>query len=244
MAHTLVKNGLTKEYQPSTGYRPSGSKASFGAAFLIHAGVIGALIMIPATVIYIQPENDIIEVYDIPLAPPESVPDETLPPPAEVPALEPQAEIDTPTPPVDRPVDARDYTVPAGEDTGIIDLGTDNGMLGDSGTGADFPVEALPDSVPAPVLVPPSINPRYADRMQPVYPSVLKRREVEGIVRVRVLIGADGHVKKIERLSATHDAFFRATERQSRKWRFNPATEDGKKIEAWYTVSLKFEMEP
>ncbi len=230
------------EYQPSAGYNPSGSRASFGAAFLIHAAVIGALIMIPATVVIDRPDDGI-GVIDIPMTPeePDPEPEKIEPKLAEKPLIKPDPRLDAPPSPLKRPIDDRAHVTDVNTDGGLIDTGTDDGAIGGKGSG--FPIEDITPK-PDPVFVPPSINSRYAGSMQPIYPGSLKRQEIEGTVKVRVLVGTDGRVKKLERLDATHDAFFRTTERQSRKWRFNPATEDGKKVEAWYTVSLKFEMEP
>ncbi|WP_164118605.1 energy transducer TonB [Sphingorhabdus sp. Alg239-R122] len=229
------------KYQPSAGYSPPGSKASFGAAFLIHAAVIGTLILIPSTVVYELPEEDGMDTIRIKVDPPNPVLDETVPDRPDKPAFQPKTRIDAPPTPLPRPYDDTSHVIGIGDGVDLTGIGTDDGIIDGKGTG--FPIEDIAPK-PDPVFVPPSISPRYAASMQPIYPGSLKRQEIEGTVRVRVLVGTDGRVKKLERLEATHDAFFRATERQSRKWRFNPATEGGEKIEAWYTVSLKFEMEP
>lgn len=56
-----------------------------------------------------------------------------------------------------------------------------------------------------------------------------------------MLVGADGRVKAVERVSATSDAFFTATRRQAlSQWRFRPATRDGAAIESWYRMSVTF----
>ena len=62
-------------------------------------------------------------------------------------------------------------------------------------------------------------------------------------MRVRVLIGADGRVKEIVRLSATSDAFWEATRRRAlARWRFRPATEDGRPVESSMTLTVNFEL--
>jgi protein TonB len=64
-----------------------------------------------------------------------------------------------------------------------------------------------------------------------------------GKVTVRVLIGTDGRVKQVEPVTATSDAFFRATRDQAlRRWRFRPGTRDGVPQEAWRTMSVTFVM--
>ncbi|MBN8808803.1 MAG: TonB family protein [Sphingomonas sp.] len=96
----------------------------------------------------------------------------------------------------------------------------------------------------APVLVGAEVDPRYAGLLQPPYPSEEQRAGRSGRVTLRVLIGTDGRVHQVERVSATTDAFFAAAQRQAlAKWRFRPATRDGVAIEQWKTMSLRFELQ-
>jgi protein TonB len=86
-------------------------------------------------------------------------------------------------------------------------------------------------------------DPRYANALQPPYPSTERRAEREGTVRVRVTIGPDGRVKSVERLQATTDAFWRVTEQQAlRHWRFRPATLDGRPVEDSKVLTLNFRL--
>jgi len=92
-----------------------------------------------------------------------------------------------------------------------------------------------------PVLVGANIDPRYANNFQPTYPPDQIREGNAGRVMVRVLIGTDGRVKDIEKLSAPSDSFWEATRRQAlSKWRFKPATRDGVPYEAWKTMNVSF----
>jgi protein TonB len=87
-------------------------------------------------------------------------------------------------------------------------------------------------------------DPRFADMIQPPYPPSEERAQREGSVRLRVTIGADGRVKAVERLSATSDAFWRAAERHAlARWRFRPATVDGRAVESRKVLSLHFRLE-
>ncbi|MES2055607.1 MAG: TonB family protein [Pseudomonadota bacterium] len=84
-------------------------------------------------------------------------------------------------------------------------------------------------------------DPRYAGVFQPTYPAGERRAGNEGRVTVRVLIGTDGRVKRVEKVSAASDAFFEVTERQAlSKWRFKPAMRDGVAQESWQTLSVSF----
>lgn len=79
--------------------------------------------------------------------------------------------------------------------------------------------------------------------LQPPYPPSEERAGNEGVVVVRILIGTDGRVKAVEKVSAGSEAFFRATERQAlRHWRFRPATVDGAPVESWQQLTVRFQM--
>jgi protein TonB len=80
--------------------------------------------------------------------------------------------------------------------------------------------------------------------LQPPYPTSEQRLEREGRVVIRVTIGADGRVKAAQKVSATSDAFYTATERHARsRWRFRPATVDGRPVEATKTLTVVFRLD-
>ncbi|MEY4270591.1 MAG: hypothetical protein RLZZ58_1807 [Pseudomonadota bacterium] len=162
------------------------------------------------------------------------------PPPAPDPEVTPQPDpiktvITAPTPPIPiplapaNPVDAQPPAKPVIFDPGPV------------GVAADPPVPAKP--VAAPVRTLALLDQRFADRFQPTYPGRELREGVEGKARVRVRVGADGRVKAVEDLGASSPGFFAETQRQAlNKWRFKPATEDGKPVESWFTITVTFEL--
>lgn len=96
---------------------------------------------------------------------------------------------------------------------------------------------------PPPKLVVAQIDGRFADAFQPDYPASEQRREVEGLVKVRVLIGTDGRVKAVELLSSDSPGFFAETKRRAlAKWRFKPATRGGVPEESWKVMTVRFEL--
>jgi protein TonB len=110
-----------------------------------------------------------------------------------------------------------------------------------SGSGPAVADPPLP-SKPAPFVVA-QVDPRYAGSFQPDYPASEQRREIEGIVRVRVLIGTDGRVKAIELVSTDSQGFFEATKRRAlTKWRFKPATRGGVAEESWKEMTVRFQI--
>jgi len=113
---------------------------------------------------------------------------------------------------------------------------------GSSGLGDEFRIDPI-KIAPDPVIVGARLNPRYAENFQPRYPAGQLRREHEGEVSVRVLVGTDGRVKDIQLLESPHEDFWNATRKQAlTKWRFTAATRDGKLIESWMTLKVRFEI--
>ena len=115
---------------------------------------------------------------------------------------------------------------------------------GGTGTDAGGGVILQPFEPPQePVLVEPGIDPRAMSAFQPDYPGSMIRQGMEGSVTVRVSIGADGKVTAIERLSATDEAFWIATQRHAmRKWRFRPATRDGVAVPGIKVLTVHFKL--
>jgi len=191
----------------------------------LHAAALGALVLVKGPQIITElPRRT--EVIFIPL--PEDPP-ENPPPPTE----------DNPPP---RPTE---FTAPR-EETVILNKGPattqepreDYAAVTGTGTiGNDIP--DLP-----PVRLDALFDPRYARYQQPPYPTREHRAQRGGQVRIRVTIGADGRVKAVQRLSATSDAFWLATERHAREhWRFRPATIDGNPVESTKTLTVTFQIE-
>jgi protein TonB len=158
-----------------------------------------------------------------------------------------------PPPPPDKPVEQKQvpqktspYVPPTHPDVIIpkapeidftktppLDTGLNEGL----GTGT-----VVPEVVkPVPVLIGANVDPRYANYLQPPYPAEESRAGNAGRVTLRVLVGIDGRVKDVEKVSAASDSFWDATRRQAlSKWRFKPATRDGVPYEAWKTMNVSF----
>jgi protein TonB len=137
----------------------------------------------------------------------------------------------------------------------VVDLPTDHGGI--AGTDAIGPVSTEPpgpigpvgggavtvDPPRPPVLIGPSVDPRYEALLQPPYPPAAIRRGTEGSVTARVLIGADGRVKAIDIVKSPSDDLSEATRKQAlARWRFKPATRDGVPVEGWKTMTLRFQI--
>ena len=212
----------------ATGFYEQKTVRPGGMALVIalHAAAFAGLVLIKTDVIReeLRP-TQLVDYY----FPPEPQPE---PPPQPQPEPRQQSVLDAPTPIVpvrqptgpvvtERPVPPQPPYVPPAHETVIADM--------------------TPDLPRVPVRVEAQLDPRHAGELQPPYPPSEEARQNDGTVRVRVTIGADGRVKAIARLSATSDAFWRATERYAlAHWRFRPATEDGRPVESTKVMNVIF----
>ncbi len=82
----------------------------------------------------------------------------------------------------------------------------------------------------------------YASNPPPAYPASARRREQQGTVIVRVLVGADGSVERAEIAeSSAFDALDAAALQTVRsRWRFIPARRGGLALESWVLVPIRF----
>ena len=207
------------------------SPTGLGVVLALHAAALGALALAKPT-IFVGPEVGPTTIFDVPI---ETDPPEVLPPPTEsVEAPIQTSRVDTPLPVIDLPSDGMEIIGPPLPPPPIPGpIGT--AMTGTAGTASP----QLP-----PLRIDAEFDPRFADAMQPAYPTSEQRAQRDGSVRLRVTIGADGRVKAVERLSATSDAFWRATERHAlSRWRFRPATVDGRPVESRKVLSVHFRIE-
>lgn len=118
-------------------------------------------------------------------------------------------------------------------------------LIDGAGGGDDDFTEVIRDVVkPAPVFRPAERDARFARSFQPEYPVGLLQREIEGSVTLRVLVGIDGRVRLVQIIRAADPDFAKSTERQALKsWRFKPATRDGKPVEDWQTLNVRFDID-
>ena len=109
-----------------------------------------------------------------------------------------------------------------------------------------LPLPPQPQPQPQPKPQPPvrtEATIRSGD-LQPPYPASEEEMQREGKVTVRVTIGVDGRVKAAEKVSATSEAFFSATQRHAlRSWRFSPATVDGRPVESTKVLTVHFRID-
>jgi protein TonB len=201
------------------------SPSSLALVIALHGGLIAAVMLIKSPQ-FIRELRVPTVITNIPINPDPPV----NPPP-------PQAQ---PQQPRNSQIDRVDREVETPVDTGVrVDNRGENVIRVAENTGTGDVV--LPPPPPPPFRRAADFDPRYANALQPPYPAIEERAQRDGFVRVRVTIGPDGRVTAVERLTATSDAFWRATEQHAlRRWRFRPATLDGRPVQDSKVVTLNF----
>ena len=89
-------------------------------------------------------------------------------------------------------------------------------------------IEAVPDS-------------KIVRKVQPEYTAEAREAHIQGVVRVRVFIGTDGHVQEA-RLVSGHPLLAPAALQAARQWSFKPFEQDGKPARA--VTNLEFSFPP
>ena len=93
-------------------------------------------------------------------------------------------------------------------------------------------------------MEPPSSTADYLNNPKPVYPPLSKRLGEQGLVVVRVLIGADGlPVKSEVRQSSGFERLDLAALATTLKWRYVPGTRAGRPEAMWFNVPINFVLE-
>lgn len=222
---------------PAFPYAPRLSRASLAGVVGVHAALLVWLVVAPAeperitpprplTVSLIVPEVQEPEPQPEPEpkpAPPKPVVKPLPPPPvlvAERPQPTPQPVIEAPKPvPVPEPVPE---VLPPPAPPVVV---------------AEAPRPAPPPPPPTP--------PKAADYLnnpKPPYPALSRRLGEEGIVRLNILVNADGSVARLE--IAKSSGYPRldevALKTVQSSWKFEPARQGGKPIQAWVIVPIQF----
>jgi len=111
------------------------------------------------------------------------------------------------------------------------------------------PRPAEPATAPAARLAPSSAAvstpARPAPEGRPVeYPERARRDRLQGRVVLRLLVGADGRVRGVEILeSSGHPVLDDAASAAALAWSYLPAVEEGRFVESWVRVPVRFRLE-
>jgi protein TonB len=84
---------------------------------------------------------------------------------------------------------------------------------------------------------------RIVDMQPPDYPPSCRRMGIEGIVRVRALVGENGRVlQTVVVKTSGDDKLDEAALKAVATWRFEPARRDGAAVRAWASVPIEFKL--
>ncbi len=87
--------------------------------------------------------------------------------------------------------------------------------------------------------------PRVVARIPPVYPYRARQREIEGHVRIRFLVSAEGQASQVQILEAEPPGLFEESVLQIiPSWRFSPGRIDGQPVASWMATTVRFELRP
>jgi protein TonB len=75
---------------------------------------------------------------------------------------------------------------------------------------------------------------------RPNYTDAARNHGVQGTVRIRVLVGADGFVKQVKVISGLPDGLNEEAVRAGFQIRFRPATKGGVPVAFWQAVDVDF----
>ncbi len=111
-------------------------------------------------------------------------------------------------------------------------------------TTAPTPPSPTPEAPPPPTAAPPPVfvDPQCLSCPRPEYPWIAAQRKVEGTVRLRLLIDAQGAVTKVEVVSGI-DLLTDAAVNSAKRRRYRPKTRDGVAVESLIEVGVTFELE-
>ena len=171
----------------------------------------------------------VIEPIDIPKPPP---PEPAPPVKVEKPVQPPTSQLDQPTP-------IREIPISDGPEVASVKL-PPLPTPGPIGTGTE-PVKTKP--ILDPVRLAPVFNtPDHL--LRPPYPADKQRLEEEGTLKLRLTIDERGRVVAVEPAGPVDRSFFESARKHLlAKWRYKPATVDGRPVASSTVITLRFELE-
>ena len=85
--------------------------------------------------------------------------------------------------------------------------------------------------------------PQNIHQTQPVYPYKARQRNIEGYVKVKMLVRADGTVGEVSVLDANPKGLFETEALKAvPNWRFRPGVIDGKPVPSWVIQNIRFNL--
>lgn len=132
----------------------------------------------------------------------------------------------------------------------------DDPSAGENGGDAGGKREGVPDGLPdgdgevaADSIAPyrPGVDgvtvPELLDRVDPPYPEAARKGRIQGVVVLEAVITATGAVEEVRIVRSPSPLFDAAVEAAVRRWRYRPATLNGRAVPVLLTVTVRFGLE-
>jgi periplasmic protein TonB len=86
------------------------------------------------------------------------------------------------------------------------------------------------------------VKPKPTQMIGAQYPDAARTHELEGVVRVKLILNAEGEVIDAEIVKGLGFGLDEAALDAARRWAFKPATRCGKPVETSITIGMRFSL--
>lgn len=213
-------------------------------AVFFHVGGLGSYMLIELLAAEEEPMMTVRLLKYSELGPPPSLSDEAAPAVAvSGPQVKPTIGIPVPVP--DAEV-SPEQTIASQTELSQIGPATGEGTGGTQITG-DIKIdesvekEILSDGPPAD-FVAYEQEPTAVKQVQPKYPDIALRAELEGTVYLKVWVTKEGKVKKAVILKSDAEVFNQSAQDAAMQWVFTPALQQKKPVDVWVAIPFRFRL--
>jgi protein TonB len=108
----------------------------------------------------------------------------------------------------------------------------------------DIPEGPPPSEPEGPIIVAGDvIAPEKLSAPQPVYPEMARKARIQGVVIVQAIIDKEGNVTNVKVLKGLPMGLDVAAADAVKKWKFKPATLNGKPVSVYYNLTVNFRIQ-
>jgi len=223
--------------------QPKKKLMTFPIAVAIHVVAIGAVLVMQLWAVEKLPEPTIMATfYQAPPPPPPPPP----PKAAAAPKAPPATQVRGPeVQPVEIPQE-----IPKANSSGVgVEGGVEGGIEGGEMGGV---IGGVPGGVPGPTPVPTPesdvpirvggaiATPERTYFVDPVYPEIARKARIEGVAVLEATIDKGGNVVGVKVLRGLPMGLSEAAVQAVEKWKYRPATLNGRPVSVLMTVTIKF----
>jgi protein TonB len=86
-------------------------------------------------------------------------------------------------------------------------------------------------------------KPEVVNKVNPVYTEAARRARIQGVVIVEAIIDKQGNVTNVRVLKALPMGLDQAAVDAVKKWRFKPATLNGRPVNVYFVLTVNFQLQ-